>query len=279
MSDETNVGTPSLGFSAYDNDEIELVSEDELRQSAEGDFATKSREELIAEVQQMKQSLGGGPKPEDLQRELEAVKQNMGSVSLDQLKALAAMQGGQKQQQQPQETEEAFAERLKQSLYDDPVKAMDLYFTRKIAPDVQRLSANNLHWSQKALETDPEMGGIYARYREAIDAEVQKASPQERLYDPKVYSNAAQRVVAANINQIIAEKVQEALGKGTAEAKAPAAGTSPTFSETGMSIPPRGGAAGKVKIALTPEDKRRAFAMGMSEKDYAAAKARKEGKL
>jgi phage I-like protein len=46
-----------------------------------------------------------------------------------------------------------------------------------------------------------------------------------------------------------------------------------------MSIPPRGGAAGKVKIALTPEDKRRAFAMGMSEKDYAAAKARKEGKL
>jgi len=274
--EEEEVGIPQFRFTEYENTEIELVTEADLAKEAEGEFSGKSREELIAEVRAAKlaaatreQGNGG------LEAEVQTLRQGLqSSVSMEQLRAIAALNQPQQQPQQKRESDAEFAARIKEQLFENPVESMKEIVGRQIAPEVQRLAANNMHWSQKSLEANPNLSVVFTKYRAEIDAEVQKASPQDRLYDPEIYEKAAQRVTANHITDIINERVQEALGgKGPAPGKP---NPSVAYSETGMSIPAPG-AKTKVKLKTTPEDERQAMIRGVKIVDYMAVKARKEG--
>lgn len=271
-------GVPRLAFSAFENEDIELVDLNQQRAESEGEFAGKSREEILQEARQLKEMLASQATAETAPK---TPASQPTSFTLDQLKALAEMNQRQQQVQAPMESEEAFAERIKQKFFDDPSGALDEAIARKTAPVMQQLGANNLYWSKKSLEADPALAETYKTYEGEVEAEVRRMPPQDQTYNPKVYVDAAQRVAARHINEIIEARVKDLLEKQTGKTKASPGSTPPTFSETGMSLPGSASrpASRKVQVALDDSDKQRAAAIGMSLKDFAARKARKEGKI
>ena len=280
MSDQNEeAGVPPVSFfSPYVNEDIEIVDESELRTENEGDLAGKSREELIAEVQAMKQEnspVDTVAETAALRAELAAIKES--AVTPQQMQAYANQQ--QQQPQQPVETEEVFNERIKSTMYDNPRQAMDEYYGKKLMPEVNRLAANNLYHSQKFLELDPERGANYKKYQKAIDAQVRTMTPQEQLYDPEIYQKAYQQVMVLHIDDTVAEAVKVALEAKEAEggSKAKGNGVGSSHTEIGNGSP-NPGARKKTKIALTDAEKKRAVTLGITQKDMAAIKARRAKK-
>lgn len=167
------------------------------------------------------------------------------------------------QPQGPVETEEEFKARLNENWVDDPYALLMEFNQKKIAPLAQELLATNVIHSKRDLERDPERKDTYKQYEAEIEAEVNSIPPELKIKDPDVYAKAHDRVIGRHINEVIALKVQEALG----ETKEKPAVTAAPVSHT-----ERGGVGGPPKkrvLRLTPEEAQRAAITGVSQEDYA----------
>lgn len=274
MSDQTNEqGVPDLNFQMGPlAPEIEIVDESVLQAQREGEFAEKSREELIAEVQTMKEAATQAApttasETDSLRAELDLMKQNMnGALTKDQLEAVTSL--NRQTPQQPRESEAEFAERIKTSMYDNPTAALDEYMARKLVPEVNRLAANNLYHAKQFLSLDPQKGDNFRKHESEIEAEVQRMDANTKLYDPDVYQKAYRAVMMNNIDDLVAEGVKVALAKQT-NGNVDSASANASFTELGVGNPNPAAAKGKkIQISLTREEKLKAAGKGLSEARY-----------
>lgn len=274
MSDQTNEqGVPDLNFQMGPlAPEIEIVDESVLQAQREGEFAEKSREELIAEVQTMKEAATQAApttasETDSLRAELDLMKQNMnGALTKDQLEAVTSL--NRQTPQQPRESEAEFAERIKTSMYDNPTAALDEYMARKLVPEVNRLAANNLYHAKQFLSLDPQKGDNFRKHESEIEAEVQRMDANTKLYDPDVYQKAYRAVMMNNIDDLVAEGVKVALAKQT-NGNVDSASANTSFTELGVGNPNPAAAKGKkIQISLTREEKLKAAGKGLSEARY-----------
>ena len=242
MSDQTNEqGVPDLNFQMGPlAPEIEIVDESVLQAQREGEFAEKSREELIAEVQTMKEAATQAApttasETDSLRAELDLMKQNMnGALTKDQLEAVTSL--NRQTPQQPRESEAEFAERIKTSMYDNPTAALDEYMARKLVPEVNRLAANNLYHAKQFLSLDPQKGDNFRKHESEIEAEVQRMDANTKLYDPDVYQKAYRAVMMNNIDDLVAEGVKVALAKQT-NGNVDSASANASFRDLGVGNP------------------------------------------
>lgn len=283
---EGNEGVPYMGFTPIEDDsgDIEIVSPEQLeeeRKQNEGDLAGLGRDELIEKLKRIEEERQGTEtKPqqtnEDLQRQIQEIQRNIqGASSSQQLEAIAQQIG--QRQQQSGESEEAFRKRLSENFYDDPVGSLEAFIGRKLAPEIQRLAANNLYHSRRYLELDPEKKDLYKKYKKEIDQVVQRMPNEAKLSDPEIYEKAYKQVMSDNIDAIVEAKIKErlgTLGEQTTEEPKVTSTRPPQHSEVGGNPNPGLGRPAKRRVALTPEEKRLAEIRGVSPEQYAAWKMR-----
>lgn len=284
-------GIPEVGFSAPDEGDVEFEFVDdgqaveEERKENEGEFADKSREEIIEEMKRLRESSSSkvqsvSEKTENLQEELAALKNGAGSASggltQEQVLALQQMQM-QGNSQEKGESEEEFRERIKNEIYDDPVKALEGVISKKLTPEIRRLAQNNLYHSRKYLEIDPEKGDNFKKYQKEIDSVVQKMGNDAKLGDPEVYQKAYQQVMASHIDDIVSDRVKKALEEqGSSKERGdgiPSDGGS--YHESGLQSPPPNGKK-KQRIRITEEDRKKAPIRGMNAHDFAKLRTLRE---
>jgi hypothetical protein len=198
---------------ADDDDNVEVVvgeveepaPEPEESPVADPEFAGKSKEDLIEIVRQSR----GKPDQTD------ALLQGFDKIS----NTLARAQARPPDERDP-------AEVLREKLIDEPDKALDYYFTKKIQPDVQRLLAGNLTNSRKFAKLNPETSWVMKDYAEEVESEVQKMPPAYQLQNTDVYEEACNRVKLKHVDAIIERQVAERLQKATpATVAKPSGGT------------------------------------------------------
>lgn len=163
--------------------------------------------------------------------------------------------------QQPWESDEDFAKRLKESFFEDPVSHLDKWSQRKLGPVMQQIASMTQGLARQNMMLDPDLGGTYRRYQGEIDRLV--ASRQDRFTNPEVYREVTRNVTGAHINEIIAEAVAKV------QTSAPGVSPPPAYSEPQGRPAPR---KGPQQIRLTREEINEAARNGMDPRDYARSK-------
>lgn len=116
--------------------------------------------------------------------------------------------------QQPQESEADFKKRLDENTLEMGFStAMDQFYARKLAPEVQRLLANNVNLSRKFVQLDPSKGPLYKTYKKEVDDYVAAMPPQAKLYNPDLYEEAVNVVASRHSDEIMGLQLQTKLAE------------------------------------------------------------------
>jgi len=153
-------------------------------------------------------------KLQDQQERLSALQaQNAAQQAIQPLvEQLGQMQPQAQPIQQPGESDETFRKRLDENYLETGLtSAMDEYFARRLRPEVQRLLQNNLYTSRRLVALDPEKGPLYKKYQREVEDHITQLPPQAKLYNPEVYDEAVAQVAARHGDEIINERLQQAL--------------------------------------------------------------------
>lgn len=261
-------------FGPPDMDDFEIVVTDEEEVEEQEpevpeEYKNLKKADLVAKIQETQTKF---------QSELEELKaqkaadQGFGSLA-EQLKQTVQQQQ-QNAPQQPQKPPELTQEEWNEKFAEDPFKAMNEFYAHKLGPEVQRLMMNNVNVSKEFIQMDEGRKGTYAKYQDEIEAEVNKAPPQEKVTNTNIYREAHDRVVARHLDDVISLKVQEALEAQTGQQQQqqqqkPAATTQ--YDEPGVRRQPPAG-KGPVKVHLTEAEKRFGATRGISDQDLARMK-------
>lgn len=156
--------------------------------------------------------------------------------------------------QQPGESDAEFKTRIDENYLETGLTgAIDEVFARRLRPEIQRLLQNNLYSSRRFVMLDPEKGPLYSKYKQEVEAHIAQLPPQEKLYSPEVYDTAVATIAARHGDEIINEKLAQALEAEREKIKeelkaelgvAAAPTAKPTFSATTPNQPPPDRAAG-----------------------------------
>lgn len=206
-----------------------------------------------------------GPSKEDLLKEFEALKAQNAELKtkadssqalkssfeefgtrLEKAQSRAPMAPA--MQQQPGESIEEFKKRINQKYLEDPYETMVEFSNRYVGSAMQTVVEQSLALQREiAVLKSPDKDFI-SKYRDEIDAEVSRYPTEMRLKDPEVYDRSIALVKARHMDEIIAQKVAEAIAqKGGAapaapaprgQAEAPALGSPPASGPRVISLSP-----------------------------------------
>jgi hypothetical protein len=167
------------------------------------------------------------------------------------------------------ETIEQLREKYGEGMVTDPVGTIMKMNTEKLAPMVAQTLSGNLVLARKVLMLDPEKQTNFKKFAPQIDALVASA-PMEARANPQIYEEAYKRVVADNIDSIIADKVGEAVKEALAK-QAPTGPTRPaTYVEGGRGQAPRP-PAGPRKVVMPTKEADRLRLIGIDPEDFVRA--------
>lgn len=211
-----------------------------------------------------------GPSKEDLLKEFEALKAQNAELrtKADSSQALKSsfeefgtrLEKAQSRapvapamQQQPGESIEEFKKRINQKYLEDPYETMVEFSNRYVGSAMQTVVEQSLALQREiAVLKSPDKDFI-SKYRDEIDAEVSRYPTEMRLKDPEVYDRSIALVKARHMDEIIAQKVAEAIAQKSGTP--PAAPTPRGQAEApALGAPP---AAGPRVISLSPAKKAR----------------------
>jgi len=209
VNGETTPQEPPAG-GAFEGEEYEEVYVEGVDSPPPEEEGTKpDPEELQKQNQDLQQQLEQLKQQADLGQNLQQSISQLGE-NLQQPRRTQGQNRQQTQaQQQPGESEEEFAKRVRENFYDDPYKVLNEFQYRKLQPFMAQMVNNNLSNSKRFLQVDPNKKGTYSQYSEEIEEEVQQMPFQEKMNDPQVYDKAYERVMARHMDDIIEQKVQE----------------------------------------------------------------------
>ena len=128
----------------------------------------------------------------------------------------------------------------------------------------------NLTHARRSIQLDPDRKDTYKKYQMEIDKIVAEMEPRMKFQDPGIFEKAHDQIVARHINEIIQDKVQEALNTSSQNAPPPPppASSSPTFMET-MSTPVRSTPQNQPRqVRLSFQEEKYCNDRGLDPKDY-----------
>jgi hypothetical protein len=227
--------------------------------------------EKIDLINQVKQTQEQMKQIQEQYNQMQQMQQNFSNVN-DQIDAIKQQQQYQQPQQQPQMSEEDFKEKFNEKFADDPYSATNEFFTKKLAPQVQNVLMNNMYYSRQFLENDETRKDTYNQYKSEIEQEVQRMDPKTKATNPQLYQEVHDRVVSRHLNEIVQQKVQEALKESQPDTNNTSQTQGP-YSEPGVRrVPPK--QKKQISVYLTDAEKKHADNIGMSHKEYAKFKYR-----
>lgn len=254
----------------------EPPEEEEPSEDLPEEFKDLKKGDLIKKLQETQASYD--QRLEELKSQ-QTSAQGVESLAEQLKKALPQQQQG---PQQPPPPPQLSKEQWNEKYAEDPFEAMQEFYAHKLGPEINRLLSNNVSVSKKFLTLDQGRSRTYERYQSEIDNEVNKLPIQERVMNSDVYKEAHDRVVARHLDDVISEKVQEALkqeGRGQSQEQPQPQPQAPKprvpYDEPGVRRQPSQG--GPKKVYLTPEEKAFGARRGIAEKDLARLKS--NGKL
>ncbi|MFH1626301.1 MAG: hypothetical protein ABID54_14270 [Pseudomonadota bacterium] len=177
--------------------------------------------------------------------------------------------------QKPSESDADFAQRVKESLYENPASVINEIvmksINQQVAPLAQALIKQGVTTSKNLLLLDEGKRSFYKKFGKEIEDEVKLLDPIGQLDDP--YGKAFASVRSRHFDDILTDEVERRVQEEIAKrlpakeeevSKAPV----PTFSETGLNQPV-GPKTAKVKVTLTPQEARTADIKGIDRVEYA----------
>ena len=179
----------------------------------------------------------------------------------------------QAQPSQPQMSEEEFAKKFTDGVFKDPVKAMDEYMRRKVAPYVGQLSQQNFKLKRALLETKDDTKELMKDYKDEIENEIRNLPPHmqnnpdalDQVLDV-VRGRHTAELVTKYKDDLKAEILKEMQEAG--QLKTPGSGGTPTHISAG-GVQAGGAAKNRPVYRLKPTRKEEEFARvkGMDIKD------------
>lgn len=294
MPEEEKEGTEDIDYDQFsptgsEEDDVEILIEgvdDELiqeyKKTVQSDATGLPPEQLTQEqlISQMK-ALDEANRKLKEQQDYQALSQRNAQEMANAIKQAVQPLAQTNPAPQPQayETEEQFQERIRELHHDDPYKAALAINERQFGPLIQTLAGNNLKTARALMMLDPKEGPLMQRFADEVDRIVGSKSDLEKLRNPDIYKQALNEIKSKNFDLLVEERAKQlASEKQNTQTKgnsnATSASTPPakpirSYSETNYNPVPRGeGGVKKVIGSLTPDEKRRAFVIGQSEKDY-----------
>lgn len=235
-------GNPELQFEEDEDLEV-IVSDEEIEPEPEID---PEKEKLRLELEKYQQQL-----EQYTSRNVEAEALRAGIAELgDKL----TPQQQEVAQQRPQESDEEWAKRIKDEIYDDPLKILNEYMQRKVAPVLQQQYATNEKIWKRQILSDPQRKETYEKYRKEVEEEYNQIPEWERYQNPDTIIKAHDAVVARHINEIIDERIQAALNDAKPEVEKSSAQRTPTYSEPGYTPAPRPETSKRTQARLTTRE-------------------------
>jgi hypothetical protein len=258
------------GFTSYDPN-IEIIDPSELEEADRKDF-DEIKEALKQTQEELKAIKGTPPAQVSDPSQANAIAQAIKD-------AMAENRG---QPAGNRKTPQQLAEEINSEFYDKgPYETLMKFQRETMGPVLDQATGQILSLQKRVLELDPGRSKTYKKYREEIDREVQKMTPEQRFYDSEAYVKAHDRVMASHQEEVMEDRLQEMLRKelekmGIAPGGTPQPPKQPqqrtSFSETVQN--PGKPVKEKRKVALTPQEKQFAFARGLSPEQYADWKSR-----
>ena len=201
-----NTNAPPPDWTSTFLDEDEDIEIGDIGTPPEGEPAGPKEDEVEALKLQLKEQ----------QERLQALQvQKAAEQAIQPMMEQLGQQLQPKQQQpvqQPGESDDEFRKRLDENYLETGItSAMDEYFARRLRPEVQRLLQNNLYTSRRLAMLDPEKGPLYQKYQREVEERIAQLPPQSKLYNPEVYDEAIAQVAAKHGDEIINERLQQAL--------------------------------------------------------------------
>lgn len=260
MSDAQNPTPPVESFPQMPDfnstylDDVEVVIEDPASRTALKPEDVKAMQDKIAEQdKRITELTAQGDSVKALQAGMAGIAQSLrapGGAPVPQQQII---------QQVPGETDEIFQKRVDEGLLERGATAtVEEIFSRKLRPEVQRLLQNNLINSRRFVILDSARGPMYTKYKADVEALVAALPPDQKLYDPEVYEKAVDRIASLHANEIIDERVQQAVAVELEKIRlaAPPATSKPPLAaavhaEVGQRPPP---GAVRREVKLTTEE-------------------------
>jgi Asp-tRNA(Asn)/Glu-tRNA(Gln) amidotransferase A subunit family amidase len=265
---------PDGSFTAYQPD-IEIIDPSELEEADRRDF-DEIKEALKATQEELKSLKGGytnqpASDPNQANAIAQAIKE--------------AVSQNQQQPEKARRTPQQLAEEINSEFYDKgPYETMMKFQRETMGPVLDQATGQILSLQKRILELDPNRSKTYKKYREEIDREVQRMTPEQRFYDSEAYIKAHDRVMGGHQEEVMEDRLQEMLRKelekmgvtpgGTAGGQKPKPQQRTSFSETVQNPGSAKAVGNKKKVALTPQEKQFAYARGMTMEQYADWKSR-----
>ena len=111
--------------------------------------------------------------------------------------------------QQPGESDEEFAERLKEALFsEDPLPALKEAVQRFTQPALAQANYTAMELAKKVMVLDPEKGPIFKKYQSEIEDFIKTLPPNVQT-NPGVYDYAYKEIYSRHIDEIVEERVKQ----------------------------------------------------------------------
>jgi hypothetical protein len=208
---DTMPQTLDRGFRDIDGyDDVAIESGDVIPEGVPPDLASKSREELLAEIAARQRAAAQDASKVD---PIGALTSQFGQF-LQQSRPAEAPVEGWKAQSVPSAVPTdpmALAEyrkKLNDKFLDDPVGAQQEVLNATLTPFLQQLAQNQALQSRELAMIHPETKDIFSRYGREVEQEVSMMPVQEKLQNPRVYQVAIERVKARHLSDLVAEQAK-----------------------------------------------------------------------
>ena len=257
-------GGASLQFEEAEDEEPEIVITDRLEEEPDEDenlpegYRGYSKEDLVKILTEREQQYSQqDTTAAALERSIASLGEKLGNGG-------GSRDQSQSQPQAPSQEEIAkWKEEFNTKFYDNPADHLEQFLVQKLAPEFQRLAKAQEQIGMKELERDPSRADTYRKYKDEVEKELERMSPQERYANPQAITEAHDRVVARHLNEVMDEQVQKAVEKAMAEYGQQKPQPKPPHSEVG-GTPSVGAAPKRKQVRLTPREARWADNKGLS---------------
>jgi hypothetical protein len=204
---------PEIEFE--DEDDI-VISDEPLEDDTPQDPAPEvSKEDLLAKIESMQQQMQDAQRRGD---EVSALREGIAELGKSMQTAPTQAELNQQQQpRQPQESEDEYRKKFNENFYDDPYSYMQDFTMKKLGPEFNRILSTQEKMFKREIQRDPQRKETYSKYQDEIEQEYQQIPQYQRMTDPDAYAKAHDRVVARHIDEIVQQRVQEAMQNAGAQ--------------------------------------------------------------
>jgi predicted nucleic acid-binding Zn ribbon protein len=228
------------------------------------EYRGKSKEEIIAQLTEVRKQQEELSKKADATAALSQGLAQLGQT-LSKPSTTQSPPDIEAQRATYEEKKRKFAERAKERFFDEPVEVLDEYARLSIQPAFEAMLVSQIPTYRTLAELNPDVGWVMKKYGPEVDDIVNKLPPAQKVNNPSLYVEAAKRIKAEHLEEIVAEKVAVEVAKQLKTQPQPSRANVPNFSE--HSSNPRPPTKTR-RPAITEEDRRAMLVTGMDEDDY-----------